>query len=217
MAGSEAMNQFSSPTTPISEGLRNKGYFDTTEGLAVVPDGGESDETRENVRTNSRPKALPVISENIPTELKRMHQWVVWRYENDQSRKQWTKVPYCTDGKRRASSTDSATWASFDSALALYNQGTVDGIGFVVTTETGIVGIDLDHCYNRNTKKFEPWAIEIIQAMQSYSEFSPSGEGVRIFARGVLPPGGRKKGNIEMYETGRYFTVTGHRLKGVES
>lgn len=178
--------------------------------------GGKSDETRENFRTQARPKALAVISDNISTELRRRDQWVMWRYEYHQHRQRWTKVPYRTDGKGLASSTDSATWGSFGSALAAYNQGTVDGIGFVVTTETGIVGIDLDHCYNLNTKKFEPWAVKIIRSMQTYSEFSPSGEGVRIFARGVLPQGRRKKGNIEMYETGRYLTVTGHVLEGLE-
>jgi putative DNA primase/helicase len=50
--------------------------------------------------------------------------------------------------------------------------------------------------------------------LNSYTEFSPSGEGVRIFVRGSLPSGiaGKKRGNIEAYSSGRYLTVTGHRL-----
>src|SRR5262249_50243063 len=75
------------------------------------------------------------------------------------------------------------------------------------------IGVDLDHCFDPSTRQGEPWAVEIIQKMQSYSEFSPSGEGIRIFIKGILPPGTRKKGNIAIYTTGRYFTVTGHRLK----
>ena len=52
-------------------------------------------------------------------------------------------------------------------------------------------------------------AWDIIRALDSYTEISPSGTGIRIFARGKLPPGGRKRGRFEMYETGRYLTVTG--------
>ncbi len=33
-----------------------------------------------------------------------------------------------------------------------------------------------------------------------------------MFVRGVLPPGRKRKGSVEMYDSGRFFTVTGHRL-----
>lgn len=36
---------------------------------------------------------------------------------------------------------------------------------------------------------------------------------MRIFVKGKLPAGGRKKGNIEIYSTGRYLTVTGHAVR----
>ena len=90
-----------------------------------------------------------------------------------------------------------------------------DGIGFVITRDIGIIGIDVDHCFNRDNGQGEQWAIDIIQTLASYSEFSPSGEGIRIFVKGNLPGGvaGKKKGNIEIYSAGRYLTVTGHRLK----
>ena len=48
--------------------------------------------------------------------------------------------------------------------------------------------------------------------MESYSEISPSGKGIKIFIKGELKGSGRNFGNIEMYDTGRYFTVTGNRL-----
>jgi primase-polymerase (primpol)-like protein len=83
----------------------------------------------------------------------------------------------------------------------------------VLTQENGIVGIDLDHCFNPETSKCEQWAIDIINKMDSYTEVSPSGEGIRIFVKGLLPPGGRKKGYIEMYSSGRYLTITGNSLK----
>jgi primase-polymerase (primpol)-like protein len=48
--------------------------------------------------------------------------------------------------------------------------------------------------------------------MGSYSEVSPSGTGVKVFLRGKLPAGGNRRGNVEMYDRGRYFAVTGRRL-----
>jgi hypothetical protein len=60
----------------------------------------------------------------------------------------------------------------------------------------------------------ETWAQEIVDRFKSYSEFSPSGEGVHILIRGALPPGRRRVGQIEMYDAGRYFTMTGHVLNG---
>src|SRR5262249_21297950 len=155
-----------------------------------------------------RPKPLPVIPGNIPTELTALNQWVVWRYELSGDGK-WTKVPFRVADNRKASSTDPKDWTSFQRALTAYQQGRYDGIGFVCTPESGIVGVDLDHCCNAT---WEPWAVEIIETLNSYSEFSPSGTGVRIFVKGSLPDGRRRKGNIEMYASGRYFTVTGHVL-----
>ena len=172
---------------------------------------GAQTETR-----SARSKALSVVADNIPRELKLIKQWVVWNYHECGDGK-WTKVPYKAFGNDggRASSIDPNTWATFDSALAIYSQGIVAGIGFVLTAETGIIGIDLDHCFNREAKKAEPWALDIIRKLNSYSEFSPSGEGIRIFVKATLPNGttGRKKGNIEVYSSGRYLTVTGHCLE----
>jgi hypothetical protein len=59
-----------------------------------------------------------------------------------------------------------------------------------------------------------PWAQEIVDAIASYNEISPSGTGLRIFVYGVLPPYGRRIGQIECYCDGRYLTLTGHHLPG---
>jgi putative DNA primase/helicase len=160
-----------------------------------------------------RPKTLRVILENIPVELRALDQWVTWRYQTARDGK-WTKVPY-TEEHLPASSTNPTTWTSIHRAMDAYERGQCDGIGFVLHPENGFVGIDLDHCFNLNERKGEPWAIEVIQKLKSYSEFSPSGEGVHIFVKGNLPHGlaGKKKGNVEIYSAGRYLTVTGHRLK----
>jgi primase-polymerase (primpol)-like protein len=59
--------------------------------------------------------------------------------------------------------------------------------------------------------------MDIALRIDSYTEVSPSGAGLRIWTPGVLPPGGRRKGYVEMYDGGRYLTVTGHRVRGVLS
>lgn len=157
-----------------------------------------------------RPKALSVATENIPAELTLLNHWVVWRYELDETNKH-TKVPYQVSGKH-ASTTDLSTWASFDDAIKRYRDGGVDGIGIVLTTDMGIVGVDLDHCRDPKTGKVEEWAVKIVRLFNSYSEVSPSGTGIRIFTKGILPKGGRKKGNVEIYSSGRYLTTTGNIL-----
>ena len=92
----------------------------------------------------------------------------------------------------------------------------MDGIGVALTLDLGIVGVDLDHCYNSQTKSFEPWATAIMDHFNSYAEASPSGTGVRMFLKGKLPAGGHKKGNVEIYSSGRYLTVTGRVLKAYQ-
>ena len=142
--------------------------------------------------------------------MKALHHWVVWRYFYKD--RKWTKPPLRVDSKGNASSTDQATWGDYETALAVYQSGSVDGIGIALTTDISIVGVDLDHSYNPKSKSFEPWATAIINHFNSYTEASPSGTGVRIFLKGKLPVGGHKKGNIEIYSSGRYLTVTGRVL-----
>src|SRR5262249_32994568 len=46
------------------------------------------------------------------------------------------------------------------------------------------------------------------------TEISPSGHGVKIICRASLPPGGRKQGNFECYDSGHFFALTGDHLEG---
>ena len=55
-------------------------------------------------------------------------------------------------------------------------------------------------------------ASEIVRELDSYTEFSPSGTGLHVLLRAKLPPGGNRRGRIEIYDRGRFFTVTGRRL-----
>lgn len=153
--------------------------------------------------------------QTIPQAMKDNMAWVVWRYEPSPSRpEKMTKIPYSVHGGN-ASSTDPATWATFKQALLYHlDHEWTDGVGMVVSDADDFVGIDLDHCRNDETGEIEPWAQKIVDTVNSYTEITPSNEGLRIFARGTLPPSGRKRGDFEIYENGRYLTVTGRHLEG---
>jgi putative DNA primase/helicase len=113
-----------------------------------------------------------------------------------------------------AKSDDAATWGTFEATLACCHARQMDGIGFVFSALDALAGIDLDTCRDPITGSLDSWALAIVADVHSYSEISPSGTGVKIFLRGQIPPGGNRTGGIEMYDHGRYFTVTGHHLPG---
>lgn len=167
-----------------------------------------------------KPSAPRVMPGNIPAALRESASWVVWKYtpETDPETGEvtWDKPPYNARTGGLASSTNPATWATFEDAMSAYCRGEWDGVGFVLHRapgeEGGLVGIDLDHCRDPETGALDGWAWEIVARLASYAEASPSGEGVRVFVLGDLPPHGRKKGDYENYQTGRYVTVTGARL-----
>jgi hypothetical protein len=181
-------------------------------------------ETKGTVKPE-RPTPLPVIDVNIPAELAALPQWVCWTYTWRPSRRKWDKPPLRARDGGPASTTDPTTWTTFAEAVAAYRDRSrgFDGIGFVPRPEDGLVGIDLDDCRDPETGALAPWAEEIVGAINTYTEVSPSGTGLRLIARG-RKPGRRCKtqvggGIVEIYDGltkagkpgGRYLTFTGHR------
>jgi putative DNA primase/helicase len=150
----------------------------------------------------------------LPAELLPLPQWVCWRFEERDGKP--TKVPVNPRTGQRASVNDPATWAPFAQAWGSpHNTGTV---GFVFTGADPYCGIDLDGCRDPETGTIKPWAQAIIDRFGSYTEISQSGRGIHILVRGKLPGPGRRKrlpevgGEIEMYDQGRYFVLTGRPI-----
>jgi len=165
-----------------------------------------------NGNTPPRPVALAPIPANIPARLKVRAQWVLWRYERQGDK--WTKVPYQVSGAK-ARTNAPATWTTFDTVWAAYEAGGWDGIGYVLTADDGLVGVDVDHCgeHGHLDAQGRHW----VQHFRSYSEASPSG-ALRIFIEASLAGlTGRKKGNTECYDRGRFLSVTGRRLDGAST
>ena len=168
--------------------------------------------------TTARPTVLAVDPAGIPRELTNLTTWVVWRLEPKPAKPgEWTKVPYrATDPSRKASSTDPATWSTFGEAFSAYQfDPALSGVGIVLRGD-GLVGIDLDNALDESGHA-KGWAQAIVGRLPgAYWERSPSGRGLRGLCRGELPPGRRKAtyqdGVVEMYDDGRYLTMTGVAL-----
>lgn len=160
----------------------------------------------------------------IPGELQRRKSWVLWKFVERDGEP--TKVPFSLNGSP-AKANDPTTWASFADVKAAYERGGYDGVGYEFDADDSYVGVDLDGCRDPQTGKVADWAVEIIKSLKSYAEVSPSGAGVKLWIMAKLKTQGRKRQldvpkvsdkhpAIEMYDRGRYFAVTGWRLKGPE-
>lgn len=175
--------------------------------------------------SNPLPRRVVDVDENkIPLELRLLVQWVVWRYRTRD--KKPTKVPFRSlDPVTEASTTVSYTWSTYEEAVAAANSpaNKLDGIGFVFTAEDPYCGIDFDNCYDASGN-LQAWALHPMGCLTSYAEKSPSGKGLKLFLKASVPDGkGRKKsglgadktGAIEVYDRGRFFTVTGNAINSV--
>ena len=155
----------------------------------------------------------PIVDEleTIPETLHERDQWVCWREEERDGKP--TKIPVTPGAGGFASSTESETWASFEAALEYTETEHADGVGFVFTDDDPIVGVDLDDCRDPETGDVDDAALDIIKRLDSYTEVSPSGTGYHVLIRGELPEGRNRRGSVELYDTARFFTVTGDHVE----
>jgi hypothetical protein len=162
----------------------------------------------------AKPRLAKVDPEGVPEELKLIDQWVVWNLKKKVDKVgvgKWDKPPYQLSGQK-ASSTNPDTWTTFDAALAAHERGKFDGIGFVLAN--GYAGVDLDNVVDPETRQGISEAKSLVRQFGTYAEISPSGTGVKLIGKGSWPGEWHKKpfggvGEIEVYDKGRYFTVTG--------
>jgi putative DNA primase/helicase len=165
----------------------------------------------------------PVTWTRIPASLRLRPSWVCWRWaerpDPDTGELKRTKIPiHARYPWRSASSTDPATWGAFGVALRTVRENPAQalGLGFVFAPGAGLVGVDLDGAVDAATGALTPFAWEVVTALDSYTETTPSGTGLHIIVAGTLPPGRRQRkapgANIELYSEGRFFTMTGAHL-----
>ncbi len=152
--------------------------------------------------------------QNLPAELRQNGLFCLWRREDQKGR--LTKVPYKTNGYR-ARSTEKADFVDFNTAMRYVKN--YNGIGLGIFD--GFCAVDIDHCVKDG--KLSDLATEIVNTFNSYTEFSPSGEGVRIIFRAQGVEYDKKRYYINNHELGleiyvsgctsKYVTLTGNVIR----
>jgi P4 family phage/plasmid primase-like protien len=142
-------------------------------------------------------------------ELRQRHQWVAWNYEFKADNGKWSKVPKNPATGGNASVSNPKTWGSYKQAFACAQTRRFAGVGFVLTADDDLTGIDLDGCVNPS----EVWFQELIAQSETYAEVSPSGNGARLLARGKIDRALKHDASgVEIYVKDRFLTITGDHL-----
>jgi len=167
-------------------------------------------------------KKINVCIDNIPEELQNCKQWILWRYECNSKGKQ-TKVPYSPQGIKTGS--QKAKW-DLNSIYECVKSEDFSGVGFSFKESDEYIGIDYDAPKDENGNHtsslldedgeiIDPAIRAEVQAINSYTEISPSGTGLHVICKGKPKDdwNGTNTGACELYFSGRYFTVTGNKYK----
>lgn len=145
--------------------------------------------------------------ERIPNELKQLKQWVCWKWVDDGEKRRKVPVNAVTGGNAQSNNPD--TWTDFETAKLASE--CFSGIGFMFAN--GYFGVDIDGeeaaIVDYKNGKTDNIIAEFVHTLCSYAEYSVSGKGLHVICRGSLPDGGRRKNNVEMYSSGRFFIMTG--------
>jgi hypothetical protein len=138
--------------------------------------------------------------DQVPQAMRQERRWCTWKYVDKGKGKKPAKVPTPTVAQVER-------WMTFDQAVAAAPPAGSGGIGFMLGGGWG--GVDLDnHCDDIGT--LDDLAHEVMQKFHTYTEYSPSGLGIKcIFKTSQTGRGVDHQAGIEVYTEGRYFTVTG--------
>ena len=168
------------------------------------------------VVTNNFNQSIPQQSQflKIPKNMRERPQWVNWGLQSRDNQTKPSKVPYQLNGQL-AKINDSSTWTTFDKTHMAYlgSNGKFKGVGYVFAEDDPFVGVDIDDCIDDNGNISDE-ARAIIDEFYCYTEYSQSGKGIHIIAEASIPGEKRRAGNIEIYDSSRYFAMTGNKIPG---
>jgi primase-polymerase (primpol)-like protein len=184
----------------------------------------DCDQNEQVNKADLKPKSPEIYFDNIPQELKDAPNWTLWKYVFRHEK--WTKIPFQTN-REEGDSSDPSKWTTYENAVKVYNgdKNYFDGIGFAFNSSGPFAGMDYDDCIDEK-RSIEPVVESYLNKLNSYTEISPSLEGVKVFTKAKLPVEikttegkiqqgfARKKElpEVEVYYGGRFFTVTGNIL-----
>ena len=161
-------------------------------------------------------KPMELQVHRIPEALRERKQWVCWKYAKPPggNPNRWLKLPISPLTGQLAKTTAESTWADFDTAVACFerSRSCLAGVGFVFSRGDPFIGLDLDKCRDRDTGRLAAWAQAVVDELDSYTEVSPSGTGVKCIleSRTPVPSRRRSSPDMEVYSSDRFFTITGN-------
>jgi putative DNA primase/helicase len=155
--------------------------------------------------------------DNIPQLLKEQANWVVWGIQGAPPKAPFNPASLLTGSKTPAKAGIKDTWGNYDTAIMCVKRGLARGIGYEFEGDD-LYGIDLDNVIDKHGALI-PEAYDIVSSLDSYTELSPSGAGLHIFVfapEAEITRHRNKNHFLEIYNQGRYFTVTGNVYGGIK-
>lgn len=166
--------------------------------------------------------------DGIPEQLRKLGTfWCLWTRKSivdENGIEKIDKAPFSAKYLSHASVNNRQHFCSYEEAVEAGKIYTEDSwglgicLGFDEILRTGLVCIDIDDCVNLeegrvqivgNTIISAEEVNEIIQRFHSYTEISPSGTGIHIFAKCKVIDKSWKKNGIEVYYTKRFIRMSG--------
>lgn len=164
---------------------------------------------------NQVPVVQPPVWGSIPQELATRQQWLLWKYEFVEGQDKPRKIPYYVMGGRRTGGQgddrDRQRLATLAVVRRAYERGGWSGIGFAFLPEDGLIGIDIDEAIDADSGNVSDRCAAIIQACDSFTEYSPSGKGVHIIVQGTTETNKCNDIGLEVFCGRQFFTFTANR------
>lgn len=171
-----------------------------------------------------------ILFDNIPGVLKARQIWCCWRAVPDADGK-IQKVPWRLDGVGKLAWSNPLNLSAFDEIKAAYQAGLelpersgkhFAGVGIIIPATGDLKAFDLDEALENG--EIRPAARAILERIKTYSEISPSGNGLHGIALAELPDDSENLGAVkkeplringqrtEFFSRSHFLTVTGQRL-----
>ena len=171
----------------------------------------------------------------MPLELKQQPNWVLWAPIWNGSK--YTKRPIQPSGYA-ASTTNPKHWSSFEAVKQAYERALkcgyielreknkpvqhvpIGGVGYVFDGQPDanalvFTGVDFDRVISNGAAT--SLAKERIRRLNSYAEMSVSGSGLHVIVKALPLQSGVAQDGVEIYNSGRFFTMTGRRVVGPQT
>jgi primase-polymerase (primpol)-like protein len=142
-----------------------------------------------------------------------LQQFLTWRLIQKPDKPKPDKVPFDAKTCNFASVSDPSTWCNYAYAIASYNKGGYDGIGFVFTDNDPFIFLDIDDCIIDGV--IQNHALQVIQALPSFAwETSQSGKGLhgigKVADKAIFKAKANRWKGFEFYSQGRFVAFGKH-------